>query len=641
MSQSAQTVVAAAAAPGRTATAPTPHQLHQTKRLNYFSTDVPSRQSPSMLSWATKYATDLAWPTLPVMDKIPATEHGCYDATTSPEDLGDLFAARKHNGVGLRCGGALRLVAIEIDERNHVKTGSTATFHRLAGVRMGAYKTPSYRTPNGSRMICYVPAADDCDFGEMDLADGISVFGGKWQVVLPPSKHPSGAQYGPWYPGLDPWSVDVAPVPMAILEAIRAGLRKAKPRVVQAPGVAGDVDLGLVEDALKAIDPWGGGYHWWLRILMGLHSEFPGEDGRAVAVAWACGKPGEVEAHWDRHFKTAGNRTGKVGIGTLFHEAKLAGWKRPSTGPVGLPWSVTKQNLDSCKACGQHVTNEYDDGSVANERDFCRNPQCPVRHKIEMKKALGVLLSFTGIRTEIVPGSAWRLWRENMRKSGRRYLKLPLPNGDKQVMIEVETPTENLPALLEAAARIWEAKPKRQNVSHEHRAKPVPAVDALPPKPRPKRVGRWCANGEEQSGPILDALGRLGVPFERRAYGGWRTAPLDDETRDLLHLELVQVPGVFSLAPTTSISPLSTTCQIDALWPDDLPRTEAEVPGYAVRNRVNVNATTPLKRSKRLSRARRAKDGLKRAALNAALRSAEARTCTHNRACQCPSCLEV
>ena len=618
MNQSPQTAVAtAAAAPGRTATAPTPNQLDQTKRLNYDSTSVPLRQSPSMLSWATKYATDLAWPTLPVMDKIPATEHGCYDATTDPEDLGELFAARKHNGVGLRCGGDLRLVAIEIDEANHAKTGSTASFHRLAGVRMGDYRTPSYRTPNGSRMICYVPAADDCDFGEMDLADGISVFGGKWQVVLPPSQHPSGAQYGPWYLGLDPWTVDVAPVPMPILEAIRANLRRARPRITHESGVAGDVDLGLVEDALKSIDPWEFGYSRWIRVLMALHSEFPGEDGRAVAVAWACGKPGEVEAHWDRHFKTDGNRSGRVGIGTLFHEAKLAGWVRPSIGPVGLPWTPTKEDLDSCDACKGFYTGLLDDGSLVHGRNFCRNPKCRVKHKLAMGDALRAVLSFTGIRTETVPGIVWRLWRENMRKSGRRYLKLPMPNGDKFVLVEVETPTENLPALLEAAARIWEAKPKRQNVSHEHRAKPVPAVGAVPPKPRAKLVERWFVSGPAQQRALRDCLSRLGVSFERRAYGGWRTAPLDAETRDVLHLELLAVPDLISLAPTTSISHSGTTSRFDALWPDDLPRTEAEVPGYAVRNRVNVHATSPLKRSKRLSRAKRAVDGKKRAALNA------------------------
>ena len=86
---------------------------------------------------------------------------------------------------------------------------------------------------------------------------------------------------------------------------------------------------------------------------------------------------------------------------------------------------------------------------------------------------------------------------------------------------------------------------------------------------------------------------------------------------DVLHLELLAVPDLISLAPTTSISYSGTTCELDALWPENLPHTEADVPEYAVRNRVNVHATSPLKRSKRLSRAKRSVDGRKRAALNA------------------------
>ena len=577
------------------------------------------RQVRSLLSWARKFASDLAWPVVPVLDKVPSTEHGHTDATTDVYDLEELFAARTHNGFGVRCGGALRLVAIEIDERNHVKTGSAASFHRLAGVRMGDYKTPSYPTPNGARMLCYAPSDLDLDFGEIEIADGISVFGSGKQVVLPPSQHPSGALYGPWYPGLDPWQVEVAPLPAALVERIRAARPAATPRTEHEHGAGGAVDLDLVEDALKSIDPWAGGYHWWLKILMAIHSEYPGLDGQKVAVAWACGKPGEVERLFERYLKSDGNRSGKVGIGTLFFEAKAAGWKRPATGPVGLPWSVTKSDLDSCPACRTFYTGVLDDGSVVTGRNFCHNPKCQVKHKLKMGDALRAVLSFTGIRTETVPGMVWREWRQNMHKSGRRYLKLPMADGNLFCLVEVATPTPaaELQALLGVAAQVWEAKPKRQNVSHERRAKPRPAVDAMPPKPRAKLVERWIVSQPEQRRALQDCLSRLGVSFERRAYGGWRTAPLDDETRDLLHLELLTVPGLITLAPTTSISLSGTTCELDALGGGDLPHNESEVPGYAVRNRVNVGATSPLKRSKRLSRAKRAADGKKRAALNA------------------------
>ena len=37
--------------------------------------------------------TDLAWPVVPVLDKVPSTEHGHTDATNDVEALGELFVA--------------------------------------------------------------------------------------------------------------------------------------------------------------------------------------------------------------------------------------------------------------------------------------------------------------------------------------------------------------------------------------------------------------------------------------------------------------------------------------------------------------------------------------------------------------------
>ena len=105
---------------------------------------------------------------------------------------------------------------------------------------------------------------------------------------------------------------------------------------------------------------------------------------------------------------------------------------------------------------------------------------------------------------------------------------------------------------------------------------------------------------------------------------------LDTETRDILHLELLEVPGLVSRACTTLNSCGSTTAKLDAQSPEDLPHNESEVPGYAVRNRVNVGATSPVKRSKRLSRAKRAADGRKRAALNEMERQSALRQLENN-----------
>jgi hypothetical protein len=88
-----------------------------------------------------------------------------------------------------------------------------------------------------------------------------------------------------------------------------------------------NADEREVVDALRHIDAWGIAYDEWVAVLMAIHSEFPGENGIAIADAWADGKQGEVAQKW-RSFDAQGNTTGRVGIGTLFQMAKEHGWER-------------------------------------------------------------------------------------------------------------------------------------------------------------------------------------------------------------------------------------------------------------------------------------------------------------------------
>ena len=606
------------------------------ERAGGYSTDPSIARNPALrqvgknprLAWALRYAMA----GYRVVPNAPGTKKPLItDWVTCASDNLEQVAAWWQKWPTANIGLALddNLAVFDVDPRHG------GELHHLDKLGVDFARAPLQHTPHGGQHVMYQKPPSMRFDPSVPTLDGLEVKTTGAQILVEPSEV-DGKQYR-WE--RSPFDLDIPRLALSVCERLEA--RKPTPRTPHEHGAGGGyVDLELVEDALQSLDPWAGGYHWWLKILMAIHSEYPGLDGQKVAVAWACGKPGEVERLFERYLKSDGNRSGKVGIGTLFYEAKLAGWVRPATGPVGLPWSVTQANLDSCKSCSKSYTGRLDDGSVVHGRDFCRNPKCQVKHKLQMGDALRVVLSFTGIRTETVPGMVWREWRENMRKSGRRYLKIPMVDGNLFCLVEVATPTPaaELQALLGVAAELWEHKPKRQNVSHEHKPKPAVPVDAPPPKPRAKLVERWFMSEPEQRRALQDALKRLGVPFERRAYGGWRTAPLDDETRDLLHLELLTVPGLITLAPTTSISHSGTTCELDALGGGELPHTEAEAALDAVRNRYQTHHTSPLKRSKRLSRAKRAADGKKRAALNAALRSAEARTCTHNRACQCPAC---
>jgi len=60
---------------------------------------------------------------------------------------------------------------------------------------------------------------------------------------------------------------------------------------------------------------------------MAIHSEFPGNNGLAIAESWGQGVDGEINRKW-RSFDTNGNVAGTVTLGTLFDMAKHHGWQR-------------------------------------------------------------------------------------------------------------------------------------------------------------------------------------------------------------------------------------------------------------------------------------------------------------------------
>lgn len=87
----------------------------------------------------------------------------------------------------------------------------------------------------------------------------------------------------------------------------------------------GSTDEKKVAEALKHIPPMGIEYDEWLAVLMGIHSEF-GLAGIDLADSWAQGYPGEVSRKF-KSFKSNGNTSGRVGLGTLFEIAKRHGYK--------------------------------------------------------------------------------------------------------------------------------------------------------------------------------------------------------------------------------------------------------------------------------------------------------------------------
>lgn len=91
---------------------------------------------------------------------------------------------------------------------------------------------------------------------------------------------------------------------------------QAEHRRVSHPDWKAPAEQQRVAEALSRIPPWGIDYDQWLSVLMAVHAEF-GDAGLPMVEAWADGAPGEVARKW-RTFKSEGNETGVVGIGTVF-----------------------------------------------------------------------------------------------------------------------------------------------------------------------------------------------------------------------------------------------------------------------------------------------------------------------------------
>ena len=409
-----------AATTGKNGTAANGRNLHA-----HDTTPRTNRQAPTstMLAHALRYATNCGWPVLPVRGKDPATDHGHKDATTDPETIGALFAAAHGvTGVGARMGGALRLVAPEID----VKTGATVdTFYKVAGVRMGEYKTPTMRTGGGGwRMICYVPDDAAADYGDFHVAKGIEIKGDGGQVVLPPSVHPDTKARYAWVPGLEPWNVDVAPIPALLLDRIRARQKATAAAREAHSAQPGRYDLATVKSMLDVLKPWQDGYDWWLKTGMAAHSAFPSDAGLAIWEAWAEGKRGECERKWHSF-----NENGGITLSWLERQALAAGWEPPQPEPQETPeiWRITKEDIKECPLCGTFFHTPTADGRTVTIPLTCGNKDCPGERKHRAQAHFARVLSWDSVYLSVVEdGKPWRKTTRTAKMAGGDWVGITL-----------------------------------------------------------------------------------------------------------------------------------------------------------------------------------------------------------------------
>jgi len=579
-----------------------------------------------MLAHALRYAL-AGWRVLPLNGKAPLTAHGVKDASTDPETIGAWWQRWPGANIGLALGDDL--VCFDVDPRN----GGTIDALARLGLDHGA--TVTQRTAGGGWHVIYQKPHGRQLVGAIPNVPGVDVLSGDRYIVAAPSVI-DGKSYR-WE--RDPLDVDPARIPLDLAERLTKRSPAARTDAQDGPTAAhsaqpGQYDAATVKAMLDVLKPWQDGYDWWLSILMAVHSAL-GDDGLEIAEAWADGKPGEVAKKF-----ASFDASGKTTIATLAYHARAAGWQPAAAADEeDLPaaWRITPEDWRACPVCAALYSVEMDDGSVSTHHKWCRRKTCNVYRKVKARDALRPVFGWPGVQTETVPAADWRRWRKqaNLLHGDNWRAMPPFPNGDRLALYSVDSDGLNLDDVLNLAvtaileneaarrarrdalaflntlpsnealdpvnlARMKEAldllasTPKGGNVSTPRRKRTDPAPEVQPATPRPKPVGTIMVSSFRQRPAMLAVLNRLNIPWERRSYGGWRTEPLTPG--QLVQLKTALAFGVPGARVLSGALEAGSYAELSTPWPEDLPHTEREAALYALRERVNLEQSLPLRR---------------------------------------------
>ncbi len=143
-----------------------------------------------LLSAALAYAAR-GWQVFPCRpgQKIPATAHGCHDASREPETIRRWWAAEPAANIAIACGPS-GLLAVDLDTK-HGADGLAAWAALTAGRNVP--ETMTARTPSGGRHLIFrAPEGVRLKSTAGKLGTGIDTRADGGYVVAPPSRTPAG-----------------------------------------------------------------------------------------------------------------------------------------------------------------------------------------------------------------------------------------------------------------------------------------------------------------------------------------------------------------------------------------------------------------------------------------------------------------
>lgn len=184
----------------------------------------------SMLDAALAYAArGLQVFALAPRAKLPATEHGCKDATCNADAVRAMWTDSACN-VGIAMGVDSGVFALDIDGE-----AGSLTYRTWQAMHGAMPTTPVVLTSRGMHVYLRHPGEQVAIRNSAGtVGDGIDVRTDGGYLVAPPSVHPSGSAYA-WAEGTSPASVPFADAPDWL---IRKLLERPKPAPHASPAVA-------------------------------------------------------------------------------------------------------------------------------------------------------------------------------------------------------------------------------------------------------------------------------------------------------------------------------------------------------------------------------------------------------------------
>jgi hypothetical protein len=146
--------------------------------------------------------------------KKPQTTHGSHDATRDPDQLAAWSHWWPSANIGIATGYGL--LVIDFD-----RPGAADELTDRYDRRPATWSTV---TPKGRHEYYRVPDGLALSNSGSRLLPGVDTRGHGGYVVAPPSQLDTGGTYR-WAPGLSPDDLDLAPLPMALVDALRPRTR--------------------------------------------------------------------------------------------------------------------------------------------------------------------------------------------------------------------------------------------------------------------------------------------------------------------------------------------------------------------------------------------------------------------------------